>query len=93
VTTVFTYAAPHVRHSRGDSRRRQRRAVVQAPDNTEVDYGDVIPKMLAFGWLVCLALGWGPSRPTIAVCWHAAVWTGGLAYFWWSAIWHLRERR
>jgi len=59
----------------------------------EVEYGEVVPNLLAFGWLVCLAVGWGSSHPTIVVICQAAVWIGGLAYFWWSAIWHLKERR
>ena len=47
-------------------------------------------------WFVPLLLVWlgcgayeGIVGPTLIV----AAWIGGLAYFWWSVVWRLRERR
>jgi len=47
-------------------------------------------------WFISLMLLWlgcGIVDGIVGPKLSAATWLGGLAYFWWSVAWHLRQRR
>jgi len=53
----------------------------------------LLESLVWFGLLVLFTLGCGIVDGIVGPKLLAATWIGGLAYFWWSVGWHLRERR
>jgi hypothetical protein len=59
----------------------------------DADVNEFLAGGLGFLLLVLVVAGWGPSSPTVAPWCQGAAGAILLAYFWWSVVWHLRERR
>jgi hypothetical protein len=59
----------------------------------DADVNEVLAGGLGFLLLVLVVVGWGPSSPTIASWCQGGAGVILLSYFWWSVVWHLRERR
>jgi len=59
----------------------------------DADVNEFLAGGAGFLFLVLVVVGWGPSSPTVAPWCQGGAGAILLSYFWWSVVWHLRERR